>query len=108
MLVAFVAILFAIVAMRLVPPYIEYWSVKKVLASMANEPGLANMSLGEIRLSFSRRALIDNITAVKAEDLDIQRERDHVTISVEYQQKVHIVAQISACMDFSASTEKSQ
>ena len=105
---AVLAIIVAVFALRVVPAYIEYWSVKKVLATMANEPNFKDMTVAEIRKSFARRAQIDDIGSVTADDLDIERDRDHVVVGVKYQRKVHMVAQISACMDFEASVDSSR
>ena len=105
---AVLGIIVAVFAMRVVPAYIEYWSVKKVLATMANEPNFKDMTVAEIRKSFARRAQIDDIGSVTANDLDIERDGDHLVVSVKYQRKVHMAAQISACMDFEASVDSTR
>lgn len=95
---------YVLIGIKVVPAYIEYFSVKKVLATMANDPGFASMSPAEIRNSFDRRANIDYITAVSAQDLDIGKNDGENVVSVEYSQKIPLVANISLVLDFSAST----
>lgn len=94
----------AILAAKLVPAYIEFMSVKKILNAMASSGDLKTMSPKELRSSFSKRADIDNVNSVKPEDLVISREGNEASVSVEYSVKVPVVANVSACMDFSAST----
>lgn len=103
--VAFLIIIVALLGMKLVPPYIEFWSVKKVLKAIGNDPQLQNWSQSEIRNSFDRRATIDYITAVKPDDLDITRENGLTVVNVEYEVRVPIVYNISAVIDFSASSK---
>ncbi len=95
---------YVLVGVKVVPAYIEYFSVKKVLATMANDPGFPSMSVKEIRDSFDRRASIDYITAVTPDDLDITKDNGENVVSVNYSQKIPLVANISIVLDFSAST----
>ena len=94
----------AILVMKLIPPYIEYWSVKKVMDAIAKDPSLNNMTTKEIQASFDRRASIDYITVVHGSDVEVSKDSGEVVASVEYPVKVPIVANLSACMDFKAST----
>ena len=93
-----------ILAAKLVPAYVEFMSVKKVLNAMASAGDLKTLSPKEIQNSFFRRAGIDNISSVKPEDITIDREGNQSSVTVEYSVKVPVVANISALMDFSAST----
>jgi hypothetical protein len=98
----------AMVAMRMVPAYIEYGSIVKVLKAISNDPDLKTMSIKEVRSSFDRRASIDNITAVKGEDLDISKDGGEVVIEAAWSAKKPIVGNVSVVMDFTASTAKGQ
>lgn len=93
-----------LIGVKVVPAYIEYFSVKKVLATLANEPGFGTMSAKEIMDSFERRAAIDYINAVDSKDLEINKVDGENVVSVEYSQKIHLVSNISIVLDFSAST----
>jgi hypothetical protein len=105
-IVLLVALLVTIIliGVKLVPAYIEFFSVKKVLATMAKDPGFPTMSARDIIASFDRRATIDYITVVEGKDLDISKQDGENVVSVEYSQKIPLAFNISACLDFSAST----
>jgi hypothetical protein len=91
-----------VVGFKLLPFYIEYYSLKGVLGSMV-QSGETKQVATEIKRAFERRADIAEVHSVKAEDLDIAKEDGKVVITANYSVKVPLVANVSACMDFSAS-----
>jgi hypothetical protein len=93
-----------LLVVKLTPAYIEFFSVKKIMSAMAKDPAFANMSPKEIRDSFDRRATIDYVTTINGKDLDLSKENGENVASVEYSQKIPLVLNISACLDFDAST----
>jgi hypothetical protein len=95
---------YVFIGIKIVPTYIEFFSLEKVLATMAKDPSFPAMSAKEIRESFSRRATIGYITVVGSEDLDISKENGENVVSVEYSQKIPLIYNISVVIDFSAST----
>lgn len=95
----------AILVMQLIPPYLEFWSVQKVLSVMAKDSALPGMTPGEARLSFDKRANIDNIKAVTGKDLEISKEGGKTVVSASYTVTVPIVGNLSALMEFQASTK---
>ncbi len=94
----------AILTAKLVPAYLEFMSVKKILNAMAASGDLKTLSPKELKDSFFKRADIDNVHDVKPEDVTILREGNKATVSVDYSIKVPVVSNLSACMDFTAST----
>lgn len=103
--VAVVLVFVAMLAMKVVPAYIEFFSVKKILNAMGQEAGLAQKSNAEIRSDFSKRASVDYVTAVKPEDLTIERHGPVPTISVAYEFRTPLVGNVSLVIDFSASSD---
>lgn len=106
MFIGILVVFAALVTMRMVPAYIEYGSTLKVLKAISNDPDFKTMSASDIRKSFERRAMIDNITAVKGEDLDISRDGGDVVVEAVWSTKKPIVGNVSVVMDFTASTAK--
>jgi hypothetical protein len=58
----------------------------------------------EIRRAFDSRATIDDITAIKAADLDITKEGNEIVISFAYRKEVPLFANLGVYMDFAASS----
>ncbi len=95
----------ALLAMKLIPAYMEYFTVQKILSDIGNDPNIKSLSNGEIREKFTKRALIDNIATVKAADLDISRESGTTVVSVEYPFQTKLVGNVSLLVDFSARSD---
>jgi hypothetical protein len=89
-----------LVGMKIVPAYMEFLSVKKVLTAMKQEP-LDTMSASEIKKSFDKRATIAYISVVKGSDLTIEKTSAGTTVDVEYQVIKPIAGNVSVLIDFS-------
>jgi hypothetical protein len=97
--------LLAVTGMKLFPVVVEYYGVKKVLATM-EAAGDTKGTVGEIRKAFDRRGLIDSITVVTGADLDITKDSGETVVSAAWSVKVPLFANVSACIDFSATTAR--
>lgn len=104
MLVAIVVIIFAMLAMKLVPAYIEFFSVKKILNAMGQDNEVKSMTNADIRSSFAKRADVGYVTVVKPADLNIDRSGRNLVLSTEYEYRTPLVANISLIVDFKASS----
>ena len=102
---AVVLVMIAMLAMKLVPAYIEYFSVKKILSTMGQESGLKSESNADIRNDFARRADVGYVTVVKPEDIVIDRHGSVPVISADYTYRTKLVGNVSLVVDFSASSD---
>lgn len=100
------AIVFTIVilAVKTLPAYIEYASVKKLMYKIGHEPNFAKMTNEEIAKEFDSGANISNIGSVKSSDLTIY-ETDQKVVVAEYQVVKPLLANISLMFKFKAATE---
>jgi len=103
--VAVVLIFVAMLAMKLVPAYIEFFSVKKILATMGQESELRSKSNGEIRSDFAKRSNTGYVTVVKPEDITIDRSSGTPVISADYEFRTKLFGNVSLVVDFSASSD---
>ena len=101
-----VLIFTALLVFRLLPPYLEYFYVQKAVDGVAKDVDLQTATPREVRSAFDRRAMIDNITTIRGEDLEITKEGDKALIEANYSVKVPIIGNVSACIDFQASNAK--
>ncbi len=99
-----VIVFVALLAMKLIPAYAEFITVKKILSDIGSEASIKSMSNAEIRDRFARRAMIDNIDTVVPSDLRISREDGRTVVSVEYTFQTHLVGNVSLLADFNASS----
>ena len=103
--VAIVLVAMALLAMKLVPAYIEFFSVKKILATMGQDSEIRSKSNAQIREDFSKRASVGYVTVVKAKDLSIDRSGGVPVISADYEFRTKLVGNVSLVVDFSASSD---
>lgn len=103
--VAVVLVLVAMLAMKLVPAYVEFFSVKKILATMGQDSNIRSKSNAEIRSDFSKRAGVSYVTVVKPEDISIDRRGGVPVISVDYTFRTKLFGNASLVVDFSASSD---
>lgn len=90
---------------KLTPAYIEYFAVQKMLKAMESS-GETKGSVTEIRNAFARRNNIENVQAVAPNDLEITKDGGEVVVTAAWSVKVPIIANFSACLDFSTTTAK--
>ena len=98
----FVIIIVALLGMRLVPAYMEYGTAKNAIDAIARERNASTPA--EVRRAFESRAAIDDITAVKATDLDITKQGNDMVIGFSYRKEVPLFANIGVYLDFAANT----
>lgn len=104
-LIAGAIVFLVIMALKLVPAYIEYATVQNHLRELARAPDTRSASPGEIMAAFNRRAQIDDITVINGRDLEIAREGADVILSASYETRIKLVGNINACIEFEPSSE---
>jgi hypothetical protein len=91
----------AFVAMRAVPVYSEFFSIKKVLQATVDEVG-GGASKPQYAQTFDRRAQIDDINAIRGADLRVSKEGAGTAISAEYEKRLALVGNVSLLFEFTA------
>ena len=104
LLVSAVLVAFAIVGIKLVPSYLEFMAVKKVIKAVGEEKGGA-ASVTEIRRSYELRASVDAIESVKSSDLEITKDGGAVVVSVRYRKEVPLVGNTGIYIDFATASK---
>jgi hypothetical protein len=102
-LLGVIVALAAVGAMKIVPAYTEFMTIKKAIMTIAASEGRTG-SVNDIRKAFDRRSNVDNITAVTPGELEISKDGGEVVISFAYAKKVPLFANVSLLIDFAAST----
>lgn len=90
----------AVMAMKVVPTFTEYMSIKKAIASIKAEGG----SVPEMRAAFNRQAEVGYIDAIDGKDLTIVKNGDDAEISFAYQKVIPLVGPVSLLIDYAGST----
>jgi hypothetical protein len=101
---SFVLVFVALLAMRLLPSYIEYFTIKKALVSISNEMRGRSGSASDVRRAFDARQAIDDFEAVKASDLEITKQGNDVQIVAAYRKEIPLFANMGIYIDFVAES----
>lgn len=104
-LVLFVAslVVVAVIVMKVMPAYTEYFEVKKALKKIAHESNFDQMNKHDMEIEFDKTATIDDIESVKGSDIEIVRQESGDIIKIDYQVITPLFANVSVLLDFSAS-----
>ncbi|WP_374608810.1 DUF4845 domain-containing protein [Thermomonas sp.] len=97
-----VVILFLFCGMKIVPMYIEYYSVKKALASIANEQSASATSKDAIRALFARHLKIDYVKIIKPDMLKIEATDSGFNLTVDYERREELIANLDVVGRFHA------
>ncbi|OGS99345.1 MAG: DUF4845 domain-containing protein [Gallionellales bacterium RIFCSPLOWO2_12_FULL_59_22] len=103
---AVILVFASIFGMKLIPVYMQDAQIKNILVLLANDPEMQNGSPRAILQSFSNRADIDNITAIKAEDIEIAKDGASLVLSASYDVKIPLAGNVSLYLEFNPSSDQ--
>ncbi len=92
----------AVMAAKLLPSYIEYWNVRKMFAQMEKN-GTMSSPPQMIRYEFDKLNAISDVRSIGGKDLEVTNQGGQSVVSADWSVKIPMVANISACIDFSAT-----
>jgi len=102
--VAAVIIVVAIVGFRMVPSYVEYYTIQSAVEkSLRDAP---DPTPPVVKKSFEKYIAADYIDSVTASDLTVTKEGNVVTASLSWQKQLHMVGNVSLLLDFDAVAQR--
>lgn len=109
-LVGFIVVLgvvgvFIYMGMKVIPMYSQYASVKKALDGLARESGMSDNPPEKIKDLFFRRIDVDYVDAVKPENVKIKRKDAGWLMTVEYEARRPLIANLDIVGRFNAERE---
>lgn len=103
---AFLLVVVSIYGFKFIPAYMEDAKIKNLFIAIAHDPDMQRASLHDIQVSFNKRASIDNITAVKGDDIDVSSDGGRLVLSASYSVKIPLGGNVSVLLDFKPTSEK--
>jgi hypothetical protein len=101
-----ILILAAIVGMKVFPAYIQDAEIKSILSTIVNDPEMQGAQSKSIRESFSKRAMMNNINIVTANDIEIVKDARGLSLGISYQVKIPLIGNASLLLEFNPSSVK--
>jgi hypothetical protein len=92
-------------ALRIIPMYLDYFSVQSTLESLTRQPEAGRMSKRDIQDSIQRRFDVDYIEVVKARDVKIRSSRNGKVVQIVYEDRRPLFANLEIVGRFDKSVE---
>jgi len=74
-----------VVAAQVFPTFVEYQAVAKAVKKASG-----GSTVPEVRTLFDRAAEVDNITSMKAKDLEITKDGETIVVKFAYEREIHL------------------
>lgn len=91
---------FIMCAVRLVPPYAEYLSVKKIVQDVAVAHNPSKDTLGDIRRKIANMLNTNQVYGLQPNEVAIYRKSGNTYIDANYEVRVPIMGRIDAVLKF--------
>jgi hypothetical protein len=108
MLLLIVVLAFAaLVAMKVIPMYVQYYTVKSTVESIRKEPQVTQMSVTDIHNAIQKRFDIGYVDNVRARDLKIRQDRGGRVLDLVYEDErelfygLHVVLRVDETIPLS-------
>ncbi len=99
---AAVVVFFALIGFKLMPSYIEYFTIERIIKDLGRSPDLRGGTVKDVQAAFDRRAVIDYISSVRGSDLEVTKLGDGFEIHANWSTRVPLFGNVNACLDFEA------
>jgi hypothetical protein len=96
--------LVALIGMKVAPAYIEYGQIRKAVTAIGVASG-TGATVNDLRKAFDKRALVDDITTITGNDLDISKDGGDIIVSFAYPRRIPLFSNISLLIEFSGSSK---
>jgi hypothetical protein len=91
---------FVLLALRMVPAYMEYYKVVSTLESLEEETGWTDVSPQAIRRLLERRFDISYVQSITPRQVSIKPLGAYYNVSAKYSAREHLVGNVSVVMEF--------
>ena len=104
MLIAII-LFFVMLGMRMVPSYMEFYSMSKMLESIRDDPEYRRAGPKELRKIFNRRININSIYDFDQKYLKIDRSKGKTSMVLDYEITKPVAGNVSLLMKFHKEVE---
>jgi hypothetical protein len=92
-----------LLAFRMIPSYIEYYTSRRRSRTRSTEP---EPTLANVRRAFERQDRRDYVDSVTAKDVEVSKWATAITASASWEKKLPLVHNVSLLMEFNASASR--
>ncbi len=100
LIILLVAVFFGTCAVKLIPVYLESFTVERAVSSVAEQAKGAMWGRTEIRSSLQKQFQVNRVEALKPQDVKVMRKDGKTTIDATYEKRVPLMFNIDAVVKF--------
>ncbi|MDX1823347.1 MAG: DUF4845 domain-containing protein [Thiohalomonadales bacterium] len=98
---------FVLIALKLVPIYLDSFTVGSVISDLKDEPGIATKSPREVESMIAKRLDINMVKGLKADDIYVEKVGDILNINAEYEVRENLLGNVDLVVHFDKSVQVS-
>jgi len=98
-----IVVFFMLIGIKMVPTYLENYSIKQVLKHMEDDREVRKMSPMEMKKSFIKRLKINSVYEFDRDAIKIKKEKFGTSFTVDYEVRKPVAGNVSIVMVFSES-----
>jgi len=104
-LVAILAVAVVMIGFRMIPAYIEWYTVQKVMANTlaTSKDGFTTY---QFRRDFDLKASADYIDSVRGSDIEVTKEGNQLVATANWTRILHLIGNVSLLLEFEATATK--
>lgn len=103
LIVLAIAVFFVLIGIKMVPTYMENYSIREILKNMEHDRSVGKMAPTEMKKSFLKRLKINGVYSFDPDSITIKKEKTGTSFSVDYEVRKPVAGNVSIVMEFSES-----
>ena len=97
-------ILVAGLGLKMVPPYVYNAQIAQIFQTIASDPAMKDAQTREILEAYNKRATVNSITAITAQDIEIIKEDGALSLSAKYSVRIPLAGNVTLLLEFNPSS----
>jgi hypothetical protein len=91
----------AIIAMNVVPVYINDHSVKSLMENLENDSSLRGATPKKIKETIAKRLRVNNVYSISKDDIKLLKSKKGYVVSIDYEPRGRLIGSLDYIVSFS-------
>ena len=91
----------AIIAMNVIPVYINDHSVKSLMENLENDASLRGATPKKIKDTIAKRLRVNNVYSISKDDVKLLKSKKGYVVSIEYEPRGRLIGSLDYIVSFS-------
>ena len=103
---AVILIFVLLLGMKTLPPYLEFFTIKKLITQIANEQRTGTVN--DIKKAWQLKTAVENVESISEKDLEITKEGGEVVLAFSYRKEIPLFGNVGVYLDFAGSSKAAE